>query len=739
MNVRPHPGLLPQEKENHRLSIGDADAPGYRAVFLAKEKVTAMSQRTSKLSRVAQSFSLSPGERARARASVKTILCSVLLFCLASVSPLLAQDTITNFMSPIVSYQYPDDFSSESLTNGGVISPFVSYQYLENFSTAALTNGGIMSPIVSYQYYEWPGSGILNLQYSPTVSYYYQFLDAPVLNIISTSRTPTTAESTPAYLISPPPPSQLMAYHGGIFTANLTSIDPNQMTVVLTHGWNDNPNTWALSMAILIHNNITPAPNIVAWDWSQVAQSSMDDPGTPAAQTGDQGRALGEALRVTLGANYSKPIHFVGHSLGTLVNASAANYLQGTNWANENVSPTPWPAANIQMTLFDEAEVATGQSGLLNGIRTLAGRNGNPLLPKPSYYHPLPRQSAWADNYVSTFGLLHPEAANVILTNGFPADAPNPASLFSELAAFHNYPMNWYDETIQTDASVMGFLWSFERGGWFSQAPATNSVYVQAGSEWNLSATNWNFGTNFLNARFQEYQSELVDSSAQLAENTLIENASPFGQAEWDADTLGWIFSLFTTPANSATPQFKAHPLGQPADNQNSANIPAYAWMQLAVPTNAVAMSFDYIIQGDWQSDSLAAAFNGTNVLLIAGNVIQTNVTFSSGSIDVSAFAGQTNEFFIGIVGGTSTNAQLTVENLAFSVSLPPSLQAQMSGGNLMLSWPMSAQNFSLQTTTNLADPNSWTTITDVPAIVNLQNAVTNSISDGMRFYRLKQ
>ena len=150
-------------------------------------------------------------------------------------------------------------------------------------------------------------------------------------------------------------------------------------------------------------------------------------------------------------------------------------------------------------------------------------------------------------------------------------------------------------------------------------------------------------------------------------------------------------------------------------------------------------MSFDYIIQGDWQSDSLAAAFNGTNVLLIAGNTIQTNITFSSGSIDVSAYAGQTNEFFIGIVGGTSTNAQLTVENLAFSVSLPPSLQAQMSGGNLMLSWPMSAQDFSLQTTTNLSDPNSWMTLPNVPAIVNLQNAVTNPVSAGAQFYRLKQ
>jgi pimeloyl-ACP methyl ester carboxylesterase len=686
------------------------------------------------------------------------IIAALLLHSL----PALADDLVTNIVSPIASYQYAENyndaaltnggvlspfvsyqfqenFTSESLAAGGILSPFVSYQYLENFGSFALTNGGILSPFVSYQYYEWPGSGILNLQYSPTVSYYYQFLDAPVLNIISTSRTPTTAESTPAYLISPPPPSQLMAYHGGIFTANLASIDPNQTTVVLTHGWNDNPNTWALSMAILIHNNVTPVPNIVAWDWSQAAKSSVDDPGIPAAQTGDQGRALGEALRLTLGANYSKPIHFVGHSLGTLVNASAANYLQGTSWAKDNVSPTPWPAANMQMTLFDEAEVATGQNGLLNGIRTLIGLNGNPLEPKTSYYHPLPKQCAWADNYVSAFGLLHPEAANVILTDGFPTYAPDVTSLFNELFVFHEYPMNWYDETIQDDgASLMGFRWSFETGGWFSQAPATNSVYVQAGSEWNLTPTNWNYGTNFLNARFQDYQFELLLAGANLLGDTVDASGYVIGQAIQGVET-EWQFVLGTSPGNSASSQLKAHPLDQPADNENSTNVPAYAWMQLVVPTNAVSMSFDYMIQGDWQSDSLAAAFNGTNVLFIAGSEIQTNITFSSGSIDVSTFAGLTNEFFIGIVGGTSTNAQLTVENLAFSITTPPSLQAQMSGGNLMLSWPMSAQYFSLQTTTNLADPNSWMTLPDVPAIVNLQNAVTNSASDGARFYRLKK
>jgi hypothetical protein len=148
-------------------------------------------------------------------------------------------------------------------------------------------------------------------------------------------------------------------------------------------------------------------------------------------------------------------------------------------------------------------------------------------------------------------------------------------------------------------------------------------------------------------------------------------------------------------------------------------------------------MSFDYRIQGDWASDSLAAALNGTNVLSIPGGEIQTNLTFSSGAIDVSAFSGQTNELFIGILGTTSTNAQLTVENLTFSIASAPSLQAQASGDSLTVSWPMSAENFMLQATTNLADPSSWGVLTNVPVIVNLQNAVTNLIPGGVGFFRL--
>lgn len=500
---------------------------------------------------------------------------------------------------------------------------------------------------------------------------------------------------------------------------------------------------WPTTMAAQQHAQV-PNVNIMAWNWESAAKSPLSNPKQAGSQTPQQGIALGQALQNVLGSNYSKPIHFIGHSFGTLVNAYAANYLQGTNFASEAMSSTPWPATNMQMTLFDEAEVGADVTFALNSqdLADLADANANLLIASP-YYHPLPKQFAWADNYVSAVGLLQPAAANVILTNGFPANAPDPYHWFKEFGAFHDYPQNWYAETIKTDISALGFLWSFERGGWFLQAPRAGSVYLQSSSEWNLTQTNWNYGANLLAARFQEYRGGVIASVSNQVPGLVTVNGSVNGQVVVNDQIVGALpaveafFLSFFTSANNSTHQNNLHSLGLRANDENSdANIPAYAWMPLVVPANAVSLSFDYIIQGDWQSDSLASAFNGTNVLLIAGNTIQTNVMFSSGSIDVSDFAGQTNEFFIGIVGGTSTNAQLTVENIAFSISSLPLLQAQSSGNNFVLTWPLSASGYTLESSTDLI---SWTTNADVPAIVNLQNTITNSISGGARFYRLKK
>ncbi|MCX6922726.1 MAG: hypothetical protein NT154_05860, partial [Verrucomicrobia bacterium] len=73
-----------------------------------------------------------------------------------------------------------------------------------------------------------------------------------------------------------------------------------------------------------------------------------------------------------------------------------------------------------------------------------------------------------------------------------------------------------------------------------------------------------------------------------------------------------------------------------------------------------------------------------------------------------------------------------------YTVALP-SLQTDANGSVLSVSWPLSGQGFELQSTTSLSDSSSWAAVTNAPAIVDLQNMVTNAVSGSSMFYRLQK
>lgn len=72
------------------------------------------------------------------------------------------------------------------------------------------------------------------------------------------------------------------------------------------------------------------------------------------------------------------------------------------------------------------------------------------------------------------------------------------------------------------------------------------------------------------------------------------------------------------------------------------------------------------------------------------------------------------------------------------SVSVPQ-LTIMSSGTNVILTWPMNATGFTLQSTTNLVSPAVWSPVSPAPVVVNGPNAVTNPVSGPRRFYRLSQ
>lgn len=565
----------------------------------------------------------------------------------------------------------------------------------------------------------------------------FQILQAPNLTLQSTNRTPATnAIGKPTI---PNDPNHFKVFTNGTFQSGI-ALDPNKMTVVLTHGWNGSPSDWAEYTAQIIQQRIgASAVNIIAWDWHTEASVPL----SVATQfTLGEGYKLGTDLSVALGAGYTQKIHFIGHSLGTLVNAAAANYLH-----SHGFSP-----ANTQMTLCDEAEIAWGTTSQEEALATFFTLLDNSSTSQPFWGNPLPRQFNWADNYISACGMLHPEAANVILTWLFPSSFPNFDTLKTEFYNFHDFAHYFYEDTIepsifntggQTNATYAGFICSFEGGG-IANRPPPNTYFYQDpnGYELTLVQTNYGFATNFLNQRFRSYvgtvKSSGVDWAINAAGNLLLQaNGVVQGAIDYTGNL---IINLFTSGGSSSLSVYK-RPMGGPVPNggPSANNLPAYAWIPLFIPSNAISMTFDFMLQGDGASDSFQVALNSTNVLSLETMLIQTNVTLNSGMINVSAYAGQTNEFFVGIVGGTSTNAQITVQNLLFYSAPAPLLQAQPSGNDFVLTWPLSAADYTLQTSTNLTDSNSWTTVTNVPAIVDLQNTVTNPAADGARFYRLKK
>ncbi len=120
----------------------------------------------------------------------KAIIMAGLSF---SASTLPAQNTITNVISAVVSYQFYDAFSSldtnsqitspvasyqlydaftDLSTNSLITSPLASYQFYDQFSKLG-TNSVFMSPVASEQYFDWPNSVTVAQLNSSSAGYYY--------------------------------------------------------------------------------------------------------------------------------------------------------------------------------------------------------------------------------------------------------------------------------------------------------------------------------------------------------------------------------------------------------------------------------------------------------------------------------------------------------------------------------------------------------------------------------------
>jgi hypothetical protein len=708
----------------------------------------------------------------------------------------LGTGTNSQISSPVVSYQYFNSLGAGSVQY--INSPAVSYLY--QFVTS-LVPVAIHGHVTDVNGVPLAGAGLLYFGISSTIittdaNGFYQFPTAVTGGTydLLVSKTgyqgqmrgltlnANTAEQN--FQLKPMPPmpnlqlvsrssavdytvgdimgSVLRIYNGSTFVPvsanNLPS--PSLKTIVMTHGWveatpdssitNTPFDRWPVSMtAKLQTQGVTPAnANILAWDWRYAATASaLWNVGVPTDRTSDQGVALGEALQHYLGAAYSQPLHFLGHSLGTLVNASAINYLHGERIGTGDYSPTPWANNLVHVTLFDQAQLAE-----------LAGAS-------PNYQQALPFNFTWADNYKSLVDLeSFPNAVNVNLQKGILVSVAT--SLWPSTIAddSHSYPMDWYGMSIIAPTDVnnpLGFKRSYEYAPLLFPPTdtQTGSTYHQTPSNYDELALELMPVVGSLGllpdvvvqatVDTVQYTSgvsvQIVDGAQNYASsffNYLNGVAVQGGQAVVNGlDSSSSLGLFLTTGVLLPSPLVKNNsprPMGTPSGNDASGTQPM-VWLPIQFPTNAAAMAFDFMAEGNPADDVLVCGIGTNNLFSLEVKYIPTNQISASRLINISQWAGTTNELFFGFMGGTSTNATLQIQNIRFYSLQLPSVQVQVSSGNLIITWPLSAQNFSLQTTTNLADPNSWATVTNLPANGNLQNAITNPIAGSQGFYRLIQ
>ncbi len=718
-------------------------------------------------------------------------------------------------------------FGDEPITNP--VSPIVSYQFPEDFSSAVLTNGGIMSAIVSYQYQEWPGDDVLGLVSSLPVSYFWQYgssnagvvvvygkvtnsngvgiagaaIEAAVslslaaqattdgggnytlpalgagvyvLNVTAAGyagaaraltlsgsaseqdfqltglpAAPTTQQTTRQ------PPTAFTQPQGGPMNSTLKVFDETQsqfvaitssnrpsaevMTIVLTHGWQSNPmnceifdgvNGWPRTMAVAMRANgiTTNVANIVAWDWLEAARFNgfLSCHTPPEERTPSQGVALGQNLQTVLGSNYTNEVHFLGHSLGTMVNAAAANYVHGDRTAQQTNSPTPWSPSRTHMTLFEHAEVSgvTDARAMFDGltvglVNPVAGQivYGAEVLQhwKPS----MPVRSVWADNYISYVGFYLPNTFNIALQKAAGVLGLNPVQA-------HGYPFEWYSDSIaRPTVTPLGHQQSYEYGqkvglppsafpsglfqlgvAYHQNPSASDSLVLEPLPPQNYFQLIVPLFGNKADAVLQRTVGTVqvvgnvvaeVWDTAQAAGSMVVQGFEYAGNVAAQAGQT--LVNLFDSPVlrlNLRTGPGFLIPQGQgnllrslnvnSLSSSSESNTQAMAWLPVQIPTNATAMAFDFIVAGDPVDDVMVCGIETNNLFSLETKYIPTNTVSASRLIDVSAWAGTTNELFFGLMGGTSTNATLQIDNIRFySLSSVSSNFVDSVGDGIPDSW----------------------------------------------------
>ena len=112
-----------------------------------------------------------------------------------------------------------------------------------------------------------------------------------------------------------------------------------------------------------------------------------------------------------------------------------------------------------------------------------------------------------------------------------------------------------------------------------------------------------------------------------------------------------------------------------------------------------------------------------------------TNATDTATATPISAFAFR-QDAGIGVL--TIDDLRLGLTFAAVTAPLAPALRIERLSNDVRLSWPVSAAGFVLQTN-SLVHSTNWENVIQTPSVVGSENVLTNPVSPGHLFFRLKK
>lgn len=173
-------------------------------------------------------------------------------------------------------------------------------------------------------------------------------------------------------LTSPEPPFDTSAQDSVILVGE-ERINPDWPTLIVTHGW-QGPNAlsgspafpplWTMEMTAAVQSKVPAETNVLVYWWKNAYIPSLE---YGFSRTEANGSMLAKKLWGKLGDHYDKPIHFIGHSLGTMVNAHAIKLLPNFSKVQATILDAPTTGialaagSNLATNSFFQTTLATAR------------------------------------------------------------------------------------------------------------------------------------------------------------------------------------------------------------------------------------------------------------------------------------------------------------------------------------------------------------------------------------------